>query len=219
MSRRRLCGSLGALVLAGSLSTGCDPGAERSPSLLFGAQHTPTARPTPTLSAAQRDQLLGDGVARTGLGFFVRPPAGWSANLAIDDGVALRFANAAADSDDSGRAFASLLIGFDEDAVPAPEQRLSYLANTVRDAPQRLAADFQDFELIRAEALDAGNAVMAILEFTYQAENGVRLHAIRALAPAAQRLFVIAATTLDSAWPAYADAIRASLASFTLLGE
>ena len=29
-------------------------------------------------------------------------------DLAIDDGVALRFANAAADADDSGRAFASL---------------------------------------------------------------------------------------------------------------
>ena len=163
--------------------------------------------------------MLGEGVARARLGFFVRPPSGWNVDLADEDGVALRFANTTADSDGSGRAFASLLIGFDEDAVPAREQRSSYLANTVRDAPQRLAAEFQDFELVRAEALHAGNALMAIVEFTYRAENGVRLRAIRALAPAAQRLFVIAATTLESAWPAYADAIRASLASFTLLGE
>ncbi len=219
LSRRRLWRSLGVLVVTGWLGTGCESDGDRSPSLLFGAKRTPTARPTPTLSAAQRDVLLGEGVARTRLGFFVRPPSGWNADLSAEDGVALRFANTTADSDSSGRAFASLLIGFEEDAVPAPEQRSSYLANTVRDAPERLNAEFQDFELVRAEVLDAGNALMAIVEFTYQAENGVRLRAIRALAPAAQRLFVIAATTLESAWPAYADAIRASLASFTLLGE
>ena len=217
-TRRDLLGGLGAVILTGAVQSACGGTTEeRRP--LFGPTRTPELTATPTPSAEERKELLAEGVALPDLGFFIQPPEGWGTAVERAEGVALRIVNEAADSDASGQAYATILVFYEETAPPAPENVPAYLEATTENAPDRLAGELDDFALVEAGVYEVGHTLMAVVEFTYRAEAGARMHAIRALAPASERVFIIAATTLDSAWPAYQARIAASLASFTLLGQ
>ncbi len=214
--RRRPWGLLAATGAAALLLT-CGAGTTESPRRLFGAERTATPVPTPTLSAARQDQLLDQGFASPELGFFIRQPAGWSGAADQGGGVAVRFANTVADSDGGRAVFASLLVAVDDTSPPAAVDINGYLRATVENAPDRFAAQFDQFTLIEATVDKGGRAPMAVVEFAYRDANGSRLHAVRALVPAATRVFVVLGTALEAAWPAHEPAIRASLASFTVL--
>ncbi len=211
---------LGALALALVLgaSGACDTTSDGGDSVVRVDE---PVGPVAAITVGELDAqalLDDDGFADTALGFFIQQPAGWRADRRSDGAVAVRFGNTVSDTDATGAAFANMLVGIDEAGPPSAGEALAYLEATVESAPDRFRLEYGEFELVAAQVQDLGRTVFAIVEFSYTDGNRARLHGIRALAVGPERVYVVAATTLEAAWPAYVAAIAASLASFTILG-
>ncbi|MBM4438725.1 MAG: hypothetical protein FJ029_16195 [Actinobacteria bacterium] len=114
----------------------------------------------------------------------------------------MAFTNVTPDVDSGAQVFASAVVGFEASLAPPLKQVQGYLESTVARAPATLAGQFIGFEFVAGAVDRGGRAPMAVLEFRFRTSTGAQVRALRAIVPGRARVFVVAFSTLDAAWPA-----------------